>query len=229
MAAVGGVTIDLSGRVALVTGAGAGIGDAIARRLGGAGARVVVNDIEHGRASATCDAIVAAGGVAATCVADVTDEEEIARLVDAAVATFGSLDIAVNNVGMMGGMSPRPSLELDAAYVRTIVDLNLMSSLLCSVAEARAMVSSGRGGVIVNVTSGETTRAAPGLVPYAAAKAAVNHLSRSLAVELGSHRIRVNAVAPGTTPTEHVRSAMSEEHLEAIGRSTPIGSALRAR
>ena len=139
------------------------------------------------------------------------------------MATYGSLDIAVNNVGMMGGLAARPSLDLDAEYIRRIVDLNLMSALLCSVAEARAMVAAGRGGVIVNVTSGETTRAAPGLVPYAAAKAAVNHVCRSLAVELGPNGIRVHAVAPGTTPTEHVRAALSAEHLDALGAATPLG------
>ncbi len=108
--------------------------------------------------------IVAAGGVAAPCVADVTDEEEIARLVDAAVATFGSLDIAVNNVGMMGGLAAAPSLELDADVCPHDRRPQPDECLLCSVAEARAMVSAGGGGVIVNVTSGETTRAAPGLV-----------------------------------------------------------------
>jgi len=223
MADASRMAIDLTDRVALVTGGGAGIGEAIARRLAGAGARVVVNDIDADRAGATCTAIAAAGGLSTPVVADVTDESDVARLVDAAVATFGRLDIAVNNVGMMGGLLPRPSLELDAAYIRRIVDLNLMSALLCSVAEARAMAAAGRGGVIVNVTSGETTRAAPGLVPYAAAKAAVNHLSRSLAVELGPLGIRVNAAAPGTTPTEQVRAAMSADQLDAIARSTPIG------
>jgi NAD(P)-dependent dehydrogenase (short-subunit alcohol dehydrogenase family) len=221
--AVAGVTIDLGGRVALVTGAGAGIGQAIAARLARAGARVGVNDVDGERALATCAAIVDSGGEAVPFVADVTAESDVVHLVDAVAGTFGGLDIAVNNVGMMGGLAPRPSLELDATYIRTIVDLNLTSALICSVAEARAMVSSARGGVIVNVSSGETTRAAPGLVPYGAAKAAVNHLSRSLAVELGPHGIRVNAVAPGTTPTEHVRAAMSADHLEAIGRATPIG------
>jgi NAD(P)-dependent dehydrogenase (short-subunit alcohol dehydrogenase family) len=218
-----GVVIDLQQRAALITGAGAGIGQAIARWLARANARVVVNDLDGARADETCRLIAADGGVATAAVADVTDEAAVAQLVEACVVAYGSLDIAVNNVGMMGGLAARPSLDLDAEYIRRIVDLNLMSALLCSVAEARAMVAAGRGGVIVNVTSGETTRAAPGLVPYAAAKAAVNHVCRSLAVELGPSGIRVHAVAPGTTPTEHVRAALSPEHLDALAAATPLG------
>ena len=99
---------------------------------------------------------------------------------------------------------------------------NLTATLLCSAAEARAMVAGGRGGVIVHVSSGETMRSAPMLSVYAASKAAINHLTKSMAVELGPSGIRVLAVAPGTTPTEHIVAAMSQEHLDAIAASTPL-------
>jgi NAD(P)-dependent dehydrogenase (short-subunit alcohol dehydrogenase family) len=216
------VVIDLSGRVALVTGAGAGIGQEIASYLARAGAAVAVNDVDGGRAEATAELAKEHGTQAVAVTADVTDDAAVDAMVDSVIARFGSLDIAINNVGMMGGLGARAGREVDGAYARRIIDLNLVATLACCAAEARAMVQGGSGGVIVNVSSGETTRAAPGLSVYAAAKAGINHLTRTLAVELGPSGIRVNAVAPGTTPTEQVRAALAPEVLDAIAASTPL-------
>jgi len=219
---VPGVAIELEGRAALVTGGGAGIGRAIALLLAQAGAAIAVNDIDEARATDTSKAIVAAGGRAVALPADVTRAADVDALVHSCVEQLGSLDIAVNNVGMLRGLAPSGVADLDAEYIRTVVDQNLTATLLCSSAEASVMVAGGRGGVIVHVSSGETTRAAPMLSVYAAAKAAINHLTRSMAVELGPSGIRVLAVAPGTTPTEHIRAAMSDEYLAAIAASTPL-------
>ena len=217
-----GVTISLTGRHALVTGAGAGIGRATAMLLARAGATVGVNDINADRAKATTEQIVDAGGEGVAVPADVTKADQVEALVTGCVEQFGSLDIAVNNVGMLRGLAPRAVAELEADYVGTVVEQNLVATLLCSAAEARAMLAGGRGGVIVHVSSGETTRAAPMLSVYGAAKAAINHLTKSMAIELGPAGIRVLAVAPGTTPTEHIRAAMSDEYLDAIAASTPL-------
>jgi NAD(P)-dependent dehydrogenase (short-subunit alcohol dehydrogenase family) len=217
-----GSLLDLTGRTALVTGAGAGIGQAIARRLAGAGARVAVNDIRPDLAAGTADELCRAGATAFGVPGDMTDSDEVSAVVGACVERLGGLDIAVNNVGMMGGLPRRAFVDIDAAYARRVLDLNLMSALLCGVAEAGAMIRAGRGGVIVNVSSGETTRAAPGMAVYGMAKTAINHLTRTMAVELGPAGIRVNAVAPGTTPTADVRAALSPDFLEAIAASTPL-------
>ena len=218
-----GVAISLNGRGALVTGSGAGIGRATAVLLARAGATIAVNDIDGARAKDTADEIERERRPARVALpADVTDPEQVEGLIADCVNELGSLDIAVNNVGMLAGLGVRPFIELDADYAHTIVNQNLISSLLCCAAEARVMVAAGRGGVIVNVASGETTRAAPLLSVYGAAKSAVRHLTTSMAVELGPSGIRVLAVAPGTTPTEHVRAAMSQEHLDAIAASVPL-------
>ncbi len=163
-----------------------------------------------------------AGGTALSIAADVTDEQQVKSLVAQGIEAFGGLDIAVNNVGMMAGLRPCPVTELDSDYIHRILEVNLVATLLCCSAEAQAMVAAGKGGVIVNVSSGETTRGVPGMSVYAAAKSGINHLTKTMAVELGPAGIRVMAVAPGTTPTEHVRAALPPEYFDAIAASTPL-------
>jgi NAD(P)-dependent dehydrogenase (short-subunit alcohol dehydrogenase family) len=218
------ITLSLEGRVALVTGAGAGIGAAIASVLAEAGAAVAANDIDAGRAEQTAAAIRERGGQAIGVAADVTDEDQVRDAVARCQAELGGLDIAVNNVGMMGGLGPLPVTELTGTYIRKIVEQNLIATMLCCGAEAKAMVAAGRGGVIINVSSGETTRAVPSMSVYAAAKTGINHLTKTMAVELGPAGIRVLAVAPGTTPTEHVRERLTPEVLDALAEATPLRS-----
>ncbi|WP_419917535.1 SDR family NAD(P)-dependent oxidoreductase [Candidatus Poriferisocius sp.] len=215
------IAIDHSGKVALVTGSGAGIGREIARWMARAGAAVVVNDIRAGNATATVDLVTAEGGVATALVADLRDDTSIDRLVAGAVEWGGRLDVAINNVGMMAGRSPTRFIDMDGAYWRDLLDQNLVLTALCGRAEARVMMEQG-SGVIINVSSGETTRPSPLMSSYGAAKAAINHLTWSMAVELGPHGIRVNAIAPGTTLTEQVEKAFPADHYEAIVAATPL-------
>jgi NAD(P)-dependent dehydrogenase (short-subunit alcohol dehydrogenase family) len=219
------ITISLEGSVALVTGAGAGIGREIALWLARAGAAVAVNDIAADRAAATVEAIGAAGGRAVPLVADVRDPEQAGALADRAVEALGRLDVAVNNVGMTAGRTAHLFVDTPAEDGMAMIEQNLHATYRCCLAEARTLVAQAEGGVIVNVSSGETTRPARGLAAYGAAKAGINHLTMTLASELGPHGIRVNAVAPGTTLTEQVRTAMGEEQFEAISASTPLGRA----
>jgi 3-oxoacyl-[acyl-carrier protein] reductase len=216
------LTIDLGGRGALVTGAGAGIGAEVARWLARAGAAVAVADIREEHARAVAGSIGAEGGRAVAVAADCREDAQIERMVGEATAALGGLDVAVNNVGNPAGRPLAPVIEMDGAYWRDVVDQNLVLTALCAAAEARVMTAQGRGGVIINVSSGETTRPSPHLGSYGAAKAAINHLTQTLAVELGPSGIRVVAMAPGTTLTEHVRAAFDDEHVAAIVRSNPL-------
>lgn len=217
------ITIDHAGKVALVTGAGAGIGREVARWLARSGATVAVNDLRNDNALAVVAEIEAEGGTAQPFVADCRDDDAVDAMVVSVVDELGGLDIAVNNIGMLPpGRGTKPFVKYRGEDWRDIVDQNLTLAALCGRAEAEAMQQAGTGGVILFVTSGETTRPSPYNSAYAAAKAAVNHLVTSMAVELGPDGIRVVAIAPGTTLTETVAAAFTPERVEAIVASTPL-------
>ena len=217
-----GIDLGLSGKVALVTGAGAGIGRGIAGWFARAGCRVAVNDINGVGAEETVATIRAEGGEAKAFVANVRDESAVGELIARIRGELGGLDVAVNNVGMNAGLPATPFIEFKGDDFRAVVEQNLIATALCCIAEARAMVKQGRGGVILNVTSGETTRPAIRLAPYGAAKAAINHMTQTMAVELGPHGIRVNSIAPGTTLTEQVKRTFPEAHIAAVLESIPL-------
>jgi 3-oxoacyl-[acyl-carrier protein] reductase len=184
---------------------------------------VAVHDVRGPQADATVGRIEAGGGQAFTVLADARDDAALDAMTTEVVARFGGgLDIAVNNVGMYGSQRPGPVETLGGEHWRDLLDQNLVITALAGAAEARAMIAAGRGGVILNVSSGETTRPAPFMAAYAAAKAGINHLTQTMAVELGPHGIRVLAIAPGTTLTETVREAFDDEHVAALVESTPL-------
>jgi NAD(P)-dependent dehydrogenase (short-subunit alcohol dehydrogenase family) len=216
------ITIDHSGSAVLVTGSGAGIGREIARWFARAGAAVAVNDVRADKARAVVAEIAAEGGKAVSVVADCRDDTQVERMVAEAVGQLGGLDVAVNNIGMHAGRTPLPFVDMDGAFWRDLVDQNLVITALSGRAEARVMIEQGRGGVIINVSSGETTRPSPNMGAYGAAKAGINHLTQTMAVELGPHGIRVVAIAPGTTLTEVVRSVFDDDHVANIVASTPL-------
>lgn len=225
------ITIDHTGKAALVTGGGAGIGREIARWLSRAGAAVAVVDIRLDKAQAVADEITADGGEAIAIEANLRHDHEITEMVARTVKAFGGLDIAVNNVGMIPpGRSTKAIAEYRGDDWRDIVDQNLTLAGLCAGAEVQAMLAQKRRpdwqGTILFVTSGETTRPAPHNAIYAASKAALNHLVMSLAVEVGAEGIRVLAIAPGTTATEQVRAVFTEDRLQAIADATPMKRAV---
>ena len=211
--------LDFSGRVALVTGAGRGFGRTIARGFAAAGARVAV----HYRASregaeAVVAEIRAVGGEARTVAGDLTEGGEAARVVDETTEAFGRLDVLVNNAGSypLAGL-----LDVTAAQWEDVLGANLKSALLATQAAARSMVAAG-GGAIVNVTSIAAFLPSPDLVHYSVAKAGLEMLTRSAAVELGPRGIRVNAVAPGVIWREGIEAAWPEG-VAAYRARAPLG------
>ncbi|MDH3706609.1 MAG: SDR family oxidoreductase, partial [Acidimicrobiia bacterium] len=193
----------------------------IARWLAAAGAQVAVLDARAEAATETLGLVEAAGSIGTTVVGNARDDDRLTAMVGEAAAAMGGLDIAVNNIGMMGPEGSAPWLDLTPAQLRDVVDQNLLLTAVAALAEAPLLVEAG-GGVILHVTSGETTRPAPNMAGYGAAKAAINHLTQTMAVELGPAGIRVNAIAPGTTMTETVRAAFAPEHYQALVEATPL-------
>lgn len=217
------VDLGLVGRPALVTGAAAGIGRAVATWLARAGCPVALVDRDGAGLEEVARELDGDGARCEPVVADLRDDDAPERAVDAAVTAFGRLEIAVNNVGMLAGHPPLPFLEQDDLQLRDIIDQNLVLTARCCRAEGRAMVAADVAGVILNVSSGESTRPALDLAAYGAAKAAINHLTQTIATELGPHGIRVNAVAPGTTLTEVVRAALTDEYVDELTTTIPLG------
>lgn len=217
------IDLGLAGRPALVTGAAAGIGRATATWLARAGCPVALVDRDAARLDEATAELLADGANCVQVVADLRDNGAPEHAVDAAVDALGPMAIAVNNVGMLAGHSPAPFLEQDDAELRDIIEQNLLLTARCCRAEGRSMVQHRVAGVILNVTSGESTRPALDLAAYGAAKSAINHLTQTIAVELGPNNIRVNAVAPGTTLTEVVRAALSDDYVDELTTTIPLG------
>jgi NAD(P)-dependent dehydrogenase (short-subunit alcohol dehydrogenase family) len=192
----------LEDQVAFVTGGGAGIGAGIALELARFGASVVIADVDRERADTTAAEIEALGRRALVCETDVRDTDQIRSSVDAAHKAFGRIDVLVNNAG---GVRGRPFLEQSERSWRNHIDINLVSMFAATSAIAPIMIEGGRGGSILNIASIEATRAAPNYAVYAACKAGMTSFTRTMAVELSEHKIRVNCLTPDmiATPGNH--------------------------
>ena len=207
----------LENRVALVTGAAQGIGRAIAIGLAEAGATVVCGD--QAAAAPTADEIRAGGGRAHHVALDVSAAAEVGEAIDF-LDTLGGIDILVNNAGIF----PRsPTLTMNEAEWERVLAVNLKGTFLCSQAAARTMRGRGRGGRIVNITSGAAFIPTLQSSHYAASKAGIVAFTRVLALELAPFDITVNAIAPGLTDTAQPRSFYSDDDLESIARRIPAG------
>lgn len=208
----------LSGAVALVTGAGAGIGRATALRFAEAGAAIVVTDIKAETAQSVASAITAAGGKAVGLACDVTQEAQLQAAVDAAVASFGSLTLLVNNAGG-GGPKPfdMPMSDFEWAY-----KLNVFSLFRLTQLAAPHMKAAG-GGAVVNISSMAGENKNVRMASYGSSKAAVNHLTRNLAFDLGPMGIRVNAIAPGAIKTDALAKVLTPSIEQAMLKHTPLG------
>ena len=224
----------LTDQVAIITGGGGGIGRAIALAYASVGAHIAIGDIVPERCEETAARVRELGGQALAVPTDVTVTDQVRSLIERADSHFGRIDILVNNAG---GVSRKPFLEQSERSWRRVIDLNLVSLLAATSAAVPIMIRGQRGGSIINVSSIEASRAAPYYSVYAACKAAMLNFTRTMALELAEHRIRVNAIAPDYTvtpgvsgnPTGPVNPATwiqpTPQQQDATARRIPLGRA----
>jgi NAD(P)-dependent dehydrogenase (short-subunit alcohol dehydrogenase family) len=208
----------LTGKVVAITGAGSGIGRATATAFAAAGARVVGSDLVPATLDETAALIRAAGGDCVTVVADVARRADVDRLVETCLE-LGDLDVMVANAGVS---RDRPFLEVTEEDLDATFAVNLKGVFFCGQAAARAMIAKGHGGSIVSVASTYGERAAQDCSAYCTSKGGVRMLTKAMALELGPHGIRVNAVAPGFIRT--AMNPMTEPREEQrLAAQVPIG------
>jgi 3-oxoacyl-[acyl-carrier protein] reductase len=214
--------LDLTGNVALVTGASSGIGAATAETLAELGARVAIGyNRNKAGAEATRERILAAGGTAIALAADVRRPAEIRRMVEGVAAGLGPIDILVNNAGSL--VMRRGIRDITEEHLDEIVALNLKSAILAAQAVAQSMIERKRGAIVNVVSIAGHTGGGPGAGAYAAAKAALTAYSKSLAKELAPHGVRVNAVSPGVIDTPFHEVFSTPDMMRAFVSTIPLG------
>ncbi len=186
----------LEGKVAIITGAARGIGEATARRFVEEGAKVVLADVLDDVGETVAEGL---GSAALYRHTDVTQSDQVQALVDTAVAEFGGLHVMFNNAGTMGALEP-DFLEEDFQTFRKTIEINLLGPMLGASHAARHMAQNG-GGCILSTASSSALYGGYGIIPYRATKAGVVSMTRSLAIDLGRYGIRVNCISPGPTRT----------------------------
>ena len=206
----------LRGKSVLVTGAGRGIGRAIADRFAEVGSTVAVNDVDGDAAATTAAAISQRGGTAMAAPADVSDSAQVAAMIDAVMAAHGRVDVLVNNAGIVSPMLH--FFDATEEWWRRIIDVNLTGHFLVSHPVARIMAEQG-GGSIVNMSSGGATRAHRSFTAYDATKGGIEALTRAMALDLGPYNVRVNALVPGSIDT----TGMSTGERALRGENVPLG------
>ncbi|MDM0110954.1 SDR family NAD(P)-dependent oxidoreductase [Variovorax sp. J22R133] len=213
---------DLKNKAVLITGASSGIGAAVARELGAAGARVAVHYRgSRSEAEGVARDVEAAGGKALLVQADVTDTASVDRMVNTVHEAFGRIDVLINNAG--GFVKRSPIVDADDDYIEAVFRLNARSVVAVS-RRVIPLMSAGGGGTIINVTSqAARTGGGPGAGLYAACKGFISTITRTMAKELVKDKIRVNAVAPGVIETPFHDGHSSAEVLKNFANAIPMG------
>lgn len=202
----------LEGKVAIVTGVAMGMGEATAKLFAEAKAKVVVADFNVEKGQSVVEAIKAAGGEASFVKVDVSNSEEVQKMVEFTVETYGKLDVAVNNAALTP--DDKAADEFDEAYWDRLMSVDLKGVALCQKYELKQMKKQGNGGSIINISSVSGFRPQPNNIAYVAAKHGVVGLTKVAAMENGQFNIRVNSVAPGAIDTPMLRGALEQFGLE---------------
>lgn len=217
---MGAHLLSLKGKTAIVTGGGNGIGKSCCEMLASFGANVVVADIKIDPARDVADGIVKNGGNAIAVACNVTKDEDLINLVDAAKEKFGGIEILVNNAGGGGGGRENP-FKIDLDQFKWVFELNLFSAWRLTQLCAPEMQKSGYGSV-VNISSMSSINKSPNMSAYASSKAALNHMMANLAFDYGQFGIRLNCVGPGATKTAALASVLTPEIEVKMLAGTPI-------
>ncbi len=211
----------LTGKVAIITGGGRGIGAGISKRLAEEGAKVAIAQRDDESAEATIEQIKSKGGEALYIQTDVSEPDTVQAMIEATVAEYGILDILVNNAGIGGQMGH--FLDLSLERWQRIIDVNLTGVFVCGQAAARLMRDTG-GGRIINIGSTNSFVAEAKASPYVAAKGGVMLLTKAMAVDLASHGILVNCIAPGSIRVERNTAYYDSEAFQTMfEKGVPIG------
>lgn len=219
-------SFDLTGKAAVVTGGGTGIGRAAAIQLAACGAAVAVVGLPAAACQSVRDEILGFGGKAIAVTCDVSQEDQVEAMMEEVVAKLGRLDILISNAGVGGAVLPL--LEQTEQEFSRVVDINLKGVFLCGKAAARRMIAQGEGGRIINTCSIAYIEGGGFHGPYGAAKGGVSTLTRTMAKEWAPYGITVNAVAPGLTRTPINDSlAADPEVLETFLAKIPLGRMAR--
>ena len=210
---------ELSGKIAVVTGAARGMGCAVARRLADVGASVVINDICSDAATEAASALASMGHTALAVPGDVTSARDVDRLMARAVEQYGEVHILINNAGIL---RPTPVIDIEEDEWDLVVNVNLKGTYLCSRAALPGMQKTGWGRIVnFSSTAGKNVSTVGG-AHYTAAKAGILGFTRHLAKEVAGYGITVNAVCPGLIDTEMVRSTINAERARSYAQSFPI-------
>ena len=214
---------DLTGRVALVTGAQQGMGKADAKALARQGATVIVTDLDAKMCKAVADEILADGGKAVSFTLDVTEKQQIDAVFDAVIKQYKKIDILVNNAGIF---RPKPALELTEQEWQKTIDVNLKGCFLCAQRAAKEMAGQKYGRIIniASIASGQVGVGFAGSAHYSASKGGITAMTETMALEWGPLGITVNAIGPGAIDTPMVAGIKSApEALKAITSRVPLG------
>src|SRR5215472_14029948 len=209
----------LSGKTAIVVGGGGVLAGEMALGFAGAGANVVIADLNEAHARQHAQAICAQGRQCVVCQADVSSKPDVQRILETTFRNFGGVDVLLNAAGIN---SSTPFFEIQEAEWTRILDVDLRSVFLACQVIGKAMVEAGRGGSIINISSASSDPPLSRVFTYSVAKGGVNQITKFLAREFAPAKVRVNAIQPGFFPAEQNRKILTEERVNSIMRHTPM-------